>query len=106
HPPQRPSAALRIVAPFHHFADDNVGVVVSLLGMVLELTGTVKNGRDGRDGETAEQGELQGASGVEREGGAGTEQDDTLMIGDRIEGLDLVEDAHGIGAGISFAESL
>ena len=70
----------RVVAVLEEFADEDVGVVVALLRGAGELAGLVEQGGDAGDGEGAEEGELEGAGGVEGKVLAAGEPDDLLVV--------------------------
>src|SRR5207248_7294426 len=86
-------AALTRVAPLHHLAEEQVGVVVALLRPAAELAGAVQEPPDARHRVGAEQGELQRARDVEGELVAGAEVDDALVVPPGTERLDLLSDA-------------
>jgi hypothetical protein len=91
HAPQRPFAAVAVVPPIHEFADDDVGVVVTLLGALVKFTRAVEQLGNARHGEGAKQGEFEGADRVEGEIDARGEEDDALMVLHGIERANLVE---------------
>jgi hypothetical protein len=92
HPPQRPAAALAVVAALDQLADDEIGVVVPLLGALAELTGPVEEGGNAGRAKGAEQSELQRSRRVEREVVTRAEKDDPLVVLLGIERLDLLQD--------------
>src|SRR5206468_3991048 len=73
-----------VVAVLEQLADEDVGVVVALLRGAGELAGLVEQGGDAGDGEGAEEGELEGAGGVEGKVLAAGEADDLLVVGDGV----------------------
>src|SRR5207244_2040987 len=88
---QRSFAALAVVAPFHEFADDEIGVVVAFLRPGGELAGFIEKRRHARHAISAIEREFERPRGVERELEAGAEINDAQMILDRIQRANLVD---------------
>src|SRR5439155_16771076 len=91
HPPQGRLATVAVVAPFHQLADDDIGVVVALLGPRGKLAGLIQQGGDARHAERTEQGELQRTRGIKRELVAGAKKNDPLVVLYWIEAANFVE---------------
>ena len=69
--------------------EDQLGVVVALLGPVLELPGPVQEGADGRYPVGLEEGQAQGLLDVPGEVDVGAQVTDSLPVGRRVQGLDF-----------------
>ena len=89
HPLERGATAFAVVTVLHHFADDDVGVVVTLLRAAREFPGAIEQRGNRRHAKRAKERELQRARGVERKIDAATEKGDALMILHRIEPFDF-----------------
>jgi hypothetical protein len=86
------AAALRAVVPvLGDRREDQVGVVVTFLGALCELARRVEESGDGGDGEGSEECELERAGRVEGKLEAGVQVHDALMVGERVEPLDLAQ---------------
>ena len=91
HPPQGRLAAVAVVAPFHQLADDDIGVVVALLGPRGKLAGLIQQGGNARNAERTKQGELQRTRGIKRELVAGAKKNDPLVVPHWVEAANFVE---------------
>ena len=81
HPLEGAAAPVAFVSILHHLIDDDLRVVVPLLGPLAEFARPVEERGDARDAIRPEEGELQRPGRVEREVVARREEDDPLAIG-------------------------
>jgi hypothetical protein len=68
---------------------DQLGVVVTLLGLVPELAGLVQQGADGRYSVGLEEGQAQRLLDIPGEVVVGAQVADPLPVGRRVQGLDF-----------------
>ena len=78
--PERPLAALAVIAPFQQPADNNIRVVVTLLGALLKLSRPVKQGRYAGDAKGTKKRKFQCARRIKGKIVASREKNNTLVI--------------------------
>jgi hypothetical protein len=95
HAPDRLAPAALAVAVLIELADEDRGVVVALLGAVLEFFGRVEQPADAGDRIRAEERELQRLGHVPRKLADVVQPDDLLVIALGVQSFDVIEQPHG-----------
>jgi hypothetical protein len=91
HPLERFLAAPALIAPFTHLGDEDRGVVVAALSVLVELAGPVQQRGNAGDAVGAIERNLQRPNGVPGELITERQVNNALVVRHRIQPLDLVK---------------